>query len=83
MRKPHGWVPVITEIHKYKIVLDTILEFIHQIPDEEFLNPEKPNFTVKDFTVTKQVGVSRETSERKRATNGKNYCSCQSERRRR
>ena len=42
---------MITEIHKYKIVLDTILEFIHQIPDEEFLNPEKPNFTVKDFTL--------------------------------
>lgn len=51
MRKPHGWVPVITEIHKYKIVLDTILEFIHQIPDDEFTNPEKPNFCVRDFTL--------------------------------
>ena len=51
MKKPKGWVPVITEIHKYKIVLDTILEFIHQIPDKEFNNPEKPNFNVRDFTL--------------------------------
>lgn len=49
MKKPNGWVPVITEIHKYKIVLDTILEFLHQLPDDEFNNPEKPNFTVRDF----------------------------------
>lgn len=51
MKKPNGWVPVITEIHKYKIVLDTILEFLHQIPDNEFNNPEKYNFCVKDFTL--------------------------------
>lgn len=50
MKKP-GKRPeqVITEMHKCKIVMDYILEFLHQIPDDEFNNPEKPNFCVKDF----------------------------------
>lgn len=52
MRRPGmRFDKVITERHKYKIVLDVILEFLHQIPDDEFLNPEKPNFCTKDFSL--------------------------------
>lgn len=52
MRKP-GWKPerVLTDRHRYKITMDVILEFLHQIPDEQFENPEKPNWSAKDFTL--------------------------------
>lgn len=66
MRKPKGWVPVITEVHRYKIVMDTILDFLHQIPDTEFNNPEKPNFCVKDFSLEQfQWWIGRRMDELK------------------
>lgn len=52
MRKPgRGPERVLTDRHRYKITMDVILEFLHQIPDDEFSNPEKPNFCTKDFTL--------------------------------
>lgn len=52
MRKP-GRRPerVLTDRHRYKIAMDVILEFLHQIPDEQFTNPEKANFSAKDFNL--------------------------------
>lgn len=39
------------ECKKYKMAFETILEFIQQLPDGVFLNPEKPNYTTEDFTL--------------------------------
>ena len=52
MRKPgRGPERVLTDRHRYKITMDVILEFLHQLPDDEFNNPEKPNYSTKDFTL--------------------------------
>lgn len=50
MQKWKNWPTIIIwESHRYKIWLDLICEFLHQLPDDVFVNMDKPNFSVKDY----------------------------------
>ena len=48
-KQSEWWFKQMSLGHKYKIVLEVILEFLHQYDDDCFTNPEKPNWSVKDF----------------------------------
>lgn len=51
MKKP--WWKIkhkVSEWYKYKIVLETILEFLHRVPEEHF-EWEKKHYCVKDYTL--------------------------------
>lgn len=50
--RPDEWPQIIlTEEHRAKICLDFICEFLNQRPDDVFMNMDKPNMSVKDYSL--------------------------------
>ena len=61
---------ILSDSHKYKIWLDLICEFLHQLPDDVFVNMDKPNFNVKDYSLEQfQWWIWRKIDENERFNN--------------
>ena len=71
MQKWKNWPEIIiSESHKYKIWLDLICEFLHQLPDDAFTRMDKPNMTVKDYGLEQfQRWIGRKLDEKERYDN--------------
>ena len=64
MRKPgRGPERVLTDRHRYKITMDVILEFLHQLPDDEFKEIEANDISSSESVSEEieSVGVTKES----------------------
>lgn len=71
MQKWKNWPTIIIDDnHRYKIGLDLICEFLHQLPDDVFTRMDKPNMTVEDYGLEQfQRWIGRKIDETERYNN--------------